>query len=486
MRNLVRALAIGGAVLTAAVGAPPAFAADTAPAAGPVVTTTTPIKHFVYLMQSDRSFDNYFGSYPGVDGTPAGTCLPLVVDKPQAGCIAPFALNGRTVPSLDSNKALLDAQFNNGKMDGFVAAYGNQARDGSTAMGYYDRRDLPYYWQLADDYVLFDKFSSSARDSTRTNRSYWVSGAGLPGGVAKVPPTGYGDAQVTVFDRLQAAGVSWKFYIEDYDAKQTFRAGSETGSTGQTVRAPLLNYARFVDNPALAGHIADLDEYYSDVRSGTLPAVAYVASSSSSERSAKSVQSGQKLVRGMVNQLMTSRYWQDSAFLWSYDDSGGWYDHVTPPTVGADTLGFRVPALLVSGYANRGQVNHTQLDSTSALKFIEDNWGVAPLTTRDANANNLTSAFSFNEAPRQPEILPLNGPAASSGPPIQVASIYRYYGAAAGFVLLMCLIAGVRSAVATRRRRRGPDSAPEPETETETETQAETTTTAIETEATVR
>ena len=117
----------------------------------------------------------------------------------------------------------------------------------------------------------------------------------------------------------------------------------------------------------------------------------------------------------MTTQLMESRYWDSSALMWSYDGSGGWFDGVRPPTVGGQPLGFRVPALLVSAYARKGQVNHTVLDYTSALKFIEQNWGLAPLTALDAHANSLSSAFNFASGPRPPVLLRA-GPLPSSTP----------------------------------------------------------------------
>src|SRR5258705_2075363 len=183
-------------------------------------------------------------------------------------------------------------------------------------------------------------------------------------------------------------------------------------SAGQTARVPLLNYARFVDNPELRGHIVDLAEYFRDVQQGTLPEVAYIASSGASERSARSIPAGQKLVRSMVTELMLSRYWESSALMWSYDGSGGWYDHVPPLTIQGRATGLRVPALLVSAYARPGQINHTPLDYTSALRFIEENWGVPALTARDASAASLTSAFDFGAARPATVIAPGGAPPA--------------------------------------------------------------------------
>jgi phospholipase C len=423
--------------------------------ADPSTLARTPVRHFIFLMQGDRTFDNYFGRYPGADGIPAGVCLARVSGRPQSGCVKPFPLHGEVPAALAPGQAVIQAQFDNGRMDAFVSAFTRQGRDGTTAMGYYDERDIGYYWGLAQRYVLFDRFFSSAPYGIRLNRSYWVSAAPPPGG-ERIPAGGYGN-QPTIFDRLQSAGVSWKFYVEDYHPGETFRAVSPTEPAAQATRVPLLTYARFVDDPALRSHVVDIDEYYQDLAQGTLPAVAYIASANASERSARSMPAGQRLVRGLLTQLMLSQYWQSSAFLWSYDGSGGWYDHVPPPRVGPEQWGARVPALLVSAYARVGQVDHDTLDYTSALKFVEDNWGVPALTSRDASAHSIASAFDFAAGPRPAVLPPRAGPAVTTGASAAagprrsgVGAIYGLYGAALAVGVGMWAAA----LVSTRIRRR--------------------------------
>jgi phospholipase C len=425
-------LLVGGCLMTVPVAAAPTA---TAAPTGSVATTATPIKHFIFLMQGDRSFDNYFGTYPGADGIPPKTCQPLVVTKPA--CVAPFSLHGKVTPTLGAGTVELNNQYNNGAMNGFVAAYQSEGRDGSAVMGYYDQRDLPTYWDLASRYVLFDRFFSSTRDGERANRSYWVAATPPPAGNARQLSAAYA-TQMTIFDRLEAAGISWKFYVQSYDPNQTFRTASKAHPTTQPVRVPLLDYARFVDNPALKGHIVDMSQYYKDLDAGNLPAVAYVASSGPSERSARSVAGGQKLVTDLVGNLMVSKYWNSSAFLLSYDGSGGWYDHVTPPQVDKNGYGMRVPALLVSAYARRGYVDHTTFDYTSALAFIEKNWHLAPLAARDASVKSIVNAFDFADAPRAPQVS-FGQPPVAKPPLVTVAIVYWCYGAA---LLLVAALVG--------------------------------------------
>ncbi len=417
--RILAVLAIGGllSLLTPAV---PAVASPT-PAA-----TKTPIKHFLFLMQGDRSFDNYFGTYPGADGVARGVCQPQLTAK--APCVKPYALPNAALAPLGANASVVAKQYHNGKMDGFVSALQGVGRDGTKAMGYYDQRSLPAYWRAASQYVLFDRFFSSSRAGVRSNRAYWVS-------ATDAATTGTSQP-ATIFDRLQAAGVSWKFYVQNLHPTKATSPGAKTGSNTQDAAVPLLNYSRFTADPALRSHIVDLSQYYTDLQDGTLPAVAYFASSSASERSSRSMSEGQNLVVSLTGQLMLSRYWSSSAFLWSYDGSGGFYDHVLPPQVDAAGYGLRVPALLISAYARRGLVDHNTLDYTSALAFIEQNWGLAPLASRDRRATSLVSAFNFSAAPRQPALI-----SNTALPPPQsklksTSIVFYSYGAAVGLVAL--------------------------------------------------
>jgi phospholipase C len=421
-------------------------------AAEPARATSTPIEHFVVVMQSNHSFDNYFGTYPGADGIPAGTCMRLSKDNSgTGGCVRPFRLGNQSPDHLDHGPATQRAQYADGRMDGFVSAYQEKGLDGTKAMGYYDATDLPYYWNVAENYTLFDQFFSSAATGSHRNRFYWVAGVPTPGSSERVPPGGYGTIP-TIFDRLQQAGVPWKFYVENYDPKITLRTRGTGPRAGQTTRVPLLNYARFLDDPALFGRIVDLSQYYVDLRDGTLPAVAYVAPSGSGENPPSRVQAGQSLVRKMTTGLAKSRYWPRSALLWTYESWGGWYDHVSPPKVDNDGLGFRVPALLVSAYSRRGHIEHTQLDHTAVLKFIEDNWHVAPLGERDSHSARITGAFDFASPPRAPELLDTDRAAA---PPTThpAVIVYLSYGGAVVVALLGCFGVAPIHRWLTRRRR---------------------------------
>jgi phospholipase C len=413
--------------------------ADSKPSESP---TKTPIKHLIVLMQENHSFDNYFGTYPGVEGLQAGIKMPIDPKNPGGGYVEPWHLGNTAITDISHSESTFKDQYNNGKMDGFVSALNSRNQDGRIAMGYYDGSDIPYYWNLADNYVLFDHFFSSAHDGSGANHMFWVAGTSpvalhgqkLSTILAKVP---------TIFDRLQAAGISWKFYVQNYDPTITYRnPGANANRDSQVIWVALLNFDRFLDDPALSSHIVDLNQYYVDLHDGTLPSVAYIVPSGASEHPPSSLDSGQRFVKTLIQETMRSDAWNSSAFFLTYDDWGGWFDHVKPVQVDSYGYGPRVPAILVSPFALKGKIDNTQYDYTSFLKFIEENWGVPSLTTRDSKANNLMAAFDFNQTPRLPEYYPISRGTAA---PVKIAPtilIYSSYGLA---LLLSILLIGFAS-----------------------------------------
>ena len=367
-------------------------------AAGPTSPpASTPIKHLISLMQENHTFDNYFGTYPGADGIPKGVCLPARLSSPVTDCIAPYHLtNPRTSDPNHERDAALSA-YNDGGMNGFAWAQSLRNLDPRGPMGYWDGSDLPLYWNLARNYVLGDRFFSSAWGGSLTNHIFWVA-AQSAGGNGGIPPGGL--TATTIFDRLEAAGISWKMYVQNYDPTHTFR--SPKGLGPQAVWAALLQFPRFVDTPSLRSHIVDLSEYYKDLANDTLPAVSYIVPRGASEHPPGNVTSGQNFGASLVTALMRSTAWWSSLFVLTHDDWGGYYDHVPPPQVDPDGYGFRVPAIFVSPFARSGTIDRTTYDYTSILRFIEDNWGVAPLTARDATANSIVGAIDIRATPAAP------------------------------------------------------------------------------------
>jgi len=428
------------AVLIGALWPNSAAAADEVPAAD--VPTKTPIKHFVTLMQENHSFDNYFGTYEGADGIPAGTCMPIDPDRPKGDCVEPHHIDDQAVADLSHSVKTARAQFNGGKMDGFIDAIrASSGRVDENVMGYYDDTDLPYYWNVADNYTLFDRFFTSSRGGSISNHMFWVAGqAGVDQLDKEVIPEGGFTGVETIFDRLEEQDISWKFYVQNYDPTITFRSPVSGDRGSQIVWVPPLTMPRFLDNPKLARHIVPLEQYYRDIAQGTLPAVSYIVPSGSSEHPPGSLQAGETFVRTLINSLARSSAWDSSAFIWSYDDWGGWFDHVRPPRVDEFGYGFRAPALLVSPYAKQGHIEHSTLDFTSMLRFIESNWGLEPLADRDREANSLAPAFDFAAGPREAVFLDRTRNVPPEPEPRR-AAVYAAYGLV--IVVFAAILAGL-------------------------------------------
>jgi phospholipase C len=402
-------------------------------------------------MQQNHTFDNYFGTYPGANGIPKGVCIPVsLADPGNAPCAEPFKITDQPMSDLAHSDTTFAGQYQDGKMNGFVDTLNKLNQDGALSMGYFDDSNIPFYWNLADQYVLFDNYFSSAHTGSIANRMFWV--AGQPGDKSNRIPKGGFQNIPTIFDRLQASGISWKFYIKDYDPKLNYRALPNLDYLPPQIQwVPLLSMDRFLDDPNLSSHIVDLSEYYTDLENGTLPAVSYVLLLGASEHPMSDLSLGEQATRTMIYSLMQSSVWQSSAFFITYDDWGGWYDHVPPPQVDDRGLGFRVPAMLVSPYARMGHIDHTQLEHTSVLKFIEDNWNVPPLAARDAKANDFISAFDFSMQPRPPLFIS----ASRQAPPPRIEPrrivIYAAYGAAMLFAFLVLARALSSREIVTKR-----------------------------------
>ncbi len=340
--------------------------------------TATPIQHFVVLMEEDRSFDSYFSNYPGTEPIPRNTCVPM--GQEAGNCLKPYSLHDHTLDHLSETQR----------------KYSNLL-----TLGYYTDQEVPYFWNVAEQYVLFDHYFSSVKSSNGTispNKMYAIAGTAVTS--TKVTIGGY-DHFTTIFDRLHAKGIPWKMYVQGYNAGVNFRsvkAGDKVPN--QITKVPLLSFGRFIDNPTLKANIVDLDEYYNDLHNGTLPAVSYLVVNGATAATSGNLLVAQRHLKSVMQALMRSSVWDSSALLWTHDQSGGWYDHVTPPTVNKSNLGLRVPAMLISPYARIGKVDSTVLEHSSIIKFIEYNWNLESLGQHDKTANSVVVGFDFNQKPR--------------------------------------------------------------------------------------
>jgi len=427
---------LGAAAVVATAAGPMPGAGAASHASAP--TPAPAIQHVIVVMQSGHSFDNYFGTRRGVDGIPANACQPLA-PKSTTCDVKPYHLSlDQARAGLADSLTVTRKAINGGKMNGFVSAQSNAAI-GTVAMGYLNSSDLPYYASLASRFTLFDHFYAASQAGALPNRL--VSVAATDGGLTSNQAPAGGISTPTIFDRLDAAGLGWKYYVQGYKGPAT---PTQPASVGDQVRTPLLAMPSVTGTPARAGKIVDTSQYYVDLAKGQLPAVSYVTGSVNSERSPQNPALGEAFVRTLVNALMQSSAWRHTALLLTYDDSGGWYDHSLPPTIGGTQVGLRVPAILVSPYARAGYVDSTQLDTASIPAMIESVFHLPPLTAQDAGSKSILTAVDTHQQPIAPAISP-SGAAAVVVPRPAVATIYLLYGLAFVGAFLLIALAFVRS-----------------------------------------
>ncbi|MGH7612316.1 MAG: phospholipase C [Candidatus Dormibacteria bacterium] len=390
-----RRLLLGGLALGAALLSPVTALASTSlpppqpSAAGPVAVDNAAaahIKHVFVIVQEGHTFDNYFGAYPGVSGISRRTAVPANPRGVPPGAVYAHHITAVHTTPLDNSPRAAGAAYAGGSMDGFVAAQTAAARQGSLAMGYYTGKDIPYYWKLGQDYVLADHFFSADLGGSAPNFQFLVAGRTW----AVQPGIGSSGDVPTIFNRLDAAGVSWGYFAATYD---------EHVDNGQVPtlepEIPLLSLSNIAGNKKDMARIQDMSVLNRDLIRGGLPQVSYVVRPGQSEHAPGNIALGQVQTVGLINAIMRSRYWKSSAIILTWSDWGGWYDSVAPPQVDSEGDGFRVPTLVISPFARHGVVLHQTLDSTSILAFIEGLYGLDPLTTRDQNAGSLDDAFRF-------------------------------------------------------------------------------------------
>jgi phospholipase C len=394
----------------------PAWAADKPSRAA------IPIQHIVIIMQENRSFDTYFGTFPGANGIPQGVCVPMDPTKPNQGCVVPFhdqhdVNAGASHTSADA-QADLDDGIKTAKMDGFVHQQnisilkkpgGREIHKGSgfspglarhDVMGYHTDAEIPNYWAYAEHFVLQDAmfegvraFSGSAHiDMT----SEWVAKCKSPTDVStcKTYPTVAPPSKrenkfpwVNLFQLMDLHGVSWKYYLAsgqepdcDDDEMTCDPEIQQDGVLSLWNPVPGYNWVVAQGKTYLAAHNPDANQFLEDVKSGNLPQVSWIVPSQTfSEHPDAAITTGQEYVTSLVNAIMQSPYWANTAIFLSWDDWGGFYDHVVPPNVDTNTtatpiqgFGIRVPGLLISAYARKGYIDHSVLSDDSYATFMED------------------------------------------------------------------------------------------------------------------
>jgi phospholipase C len=379
------------------------------------ITVTAPanglanLKHIIFFLQENRSFDSYFGllgSYKAseglandVDGLDLNTTLPNTQGQP----VHPFHYQTVCTESLSPAWNESHVDVDGGLMDGFMRTSTSVSSTidptGTRAMGYYDQSDLPYYYEAAARFATSDRFFSPALVNTVPNRFYLFTATSFGNAFPPTPPSG-GFTQPTIFAHLDQAGVSWRYYYQDALSSALIQQFSIYNTDAAKV-VPIANWATDVLNDS------------------TLPSVIFIERASQSSRDehpGANIQTGAADVANIINALISSPSWQDSALILAYDEGGGLYDHVRPAReIRPDSLapklkstdkpgafnqtGFRVPLIIFSPWARPSFVSHTTRDYTSILRLIEDRFNVAPLTLRDSNADDMMEFFDFSGAP---------------------------------------------------------------------------------------
>jgi phospholipase C len=428
------------------------------------------IKHVIVVMQENRSFDSYFGTYPGVTGIPMQNGKPTVCvpNATGSGCTKPYHdvndVNGGG-PHGEPNAV---ADVNGGKMNGFIKQvataaakctnFGDPAcRHGKTpdVMGYHTATEIPNYWAYAKNFAFQDHMFEPVKSWSLPDHLYMVSEwsakckssnpmscvndiSGPYGGkkfsatVAKELATGQTKINLAWTDiswLLYMHHISWAYYVQKGLQPDCANDSSvicppvkqSTRTPGIWNPLPLFND---VQSTHQTSNIQDLTTYFQAAKAGTLPSVSWITPSDpDSEHPPASVHQGQAYTTAVINAAMKSPDWNSTAIFLTWDDWGGFYDNVVPPRVDQNGYGLRVPSIVISPYARKGYIDHQTLSHDAFLKFIEDDFlGGARLNPKTDGRpdprpdvretapilGNLVADFNFSQTPLKPLLLPTN------------------------------------------------------------------------------
>lgn len=359
------------------------------PSSGSAFAQSNPIKHIIILCQENRTFDHYFCRYSGAGqyGIPAGWSVPGGV---FGGRTSPYHLPTRITTDISHSWGTIHGEWDNGQMDGFYKT------DGLLSMGYYNQSDLTYYYALANNFTLCGNYFCYLLGPTTPNRvALW---SGTSGGNTSNSVNQGALNWPTIADLLDQYGISWKCY------NLGVGTGTLEGFNGLSFFQKWQNDSRLYRLEA---------EYYNDLNKNTLPQVSFLITESIiCEHPPADIHWGQTAVSKVINALIASSSWSNSAFIMTYDEGGGFFDHVAPPQVDSYGMGFRVPTLVVSPWVKRGYVSGTLYEHSSTLKFIETTFGLPTLASVNHQFDQQTPGTNndaANGAPAGPPAPPRDG-----------------------------------------------------------------------------
>jgi phospholipase C len=357
------------------------LAAPLIPAAASVIQSrprSIPIRHVVVDMQENRSFDHYYGfaSFAGKYGVPQGYTQP----DGTGGTVAPYHFTSLSTPDIGHNWFAMHDEYHGGAMDGFYTT------DGIDAMGYYTAADLPFYYSLFESSTLCTNYFCSLMGPTWPNRFYLA--AGTSGGITTNGVWGYGVFDYPIIlDLLEDAGVSWKVYNMSMDSVPF----------GNTDNA-FVFWKRWAHDQRTRG---SKGEYLNDLNLGRLPQVSFIIPSFArglDEHPPADVSVGMGLQQELITALRQSSAWSSSVYIHTYDESGGYFDHVASPQIDAYGLGIRVPTWVISPFAKPMHLEPTVYEHTSILKFIERVFSLPTLASANHAFDTSTPGGSNNAA----------------------------------------------------------------------------------------
>ncbi len=417
------------------------------------------IQHVIVIMQENRSFDNYFGTYPGADGIPMRHGHPTVcVPDPTSGhCVPPYHDLGQVDSGGPHSPINAVSDIAGGRMNGFVAQAVKARTPGCLhtaidprciinvkrpdVMGYHTGADIPNYWAFARHFVLQDHMFASNLGWSLPSHLAMVSGWSAQCSSGSDPMSCTPSSNRTIPPHVQRGqplfpwtdltylmhthNVSWRYYVSgglqpDCPTGAMSCLVKQQNAVTPSIWNPLPRFADVRADGQL-GNVQPAGRFFADARAGTLPNVSWVVPSyQNSEHPPATPLVGEAWVTTLVNAVMRSPNWNSTAIFISWDDWGGFYDHVAPPHVDGQGYGLRVPGLMISPYARRGMIDHQTLSFDAYLKFIEDDFlGGAridpasdgrpdsrPSVRENASQlGNLFAEFNFNQAPRPPLLL---------------------------------------------------------------------------------
>jgi phospholipase C len=455
---LVACTSGGPSIATRSGGAP----TSTSTSADHPVSSTDPsggkLQHIVIVMQENRSFDQYFGTFPGADGIPMKNGQPTVcIPNPEVaqGCTRPWLTTEDISQGGPHTNAAARSDINGGKMDGFITTWSKsgiyckknptakvcvQNRTQPDVVSYHDGSTIPNYWTYAKKFVLQDRLFQSNQGWSEPAHLFAVSGWSAE----CHPPTsannctssnGYVDvdrsAQYQGKDvnsyqwtdltyLLNKSNVSWAYYTGDHTVNDCNNDCSNAVGTPE-IWNPLPDFQTVHDDNQL-GNITTISNFYTAVKNNTLPAVSWIVPDikHSEHPPGNRISDGQAWVTDIVNAIGKSASWDSTAIFLTWDDWGGFYDHVVPPKVDALGYGLRVPGMLISPYAKAGAIDHQTLSFDAYLKFIEDVFlngqrldpktdgrpDPRPTVREEVKGlGDLAKEFDFSQQPLQPVIL---------------------------------------------------------------------------------